>query len=201
MLMKDKKIDLRIRRTHKLLIDALVDFLVKKPFEEISVTDICEKAMVHRTTFYNHFEDKYDLLDFFFETLQLEFDTKTQLDISQIIRPKDYVMNLLRHVLEFMEKNKELYVLGIFRLGNDSVMAIFHQSICDYIKDKLDNDIANLGVTSSIPTTIVAEYHAGALLSLASWWLKSDSDISIDEIVGYTNLLIHPELYMSVPHE
>lgn len=56
--------DLRIRRTHKLLIDALRSLLEEKDFEDIHVKDICELAMVHRTTFYKHFEDKYQLMSF-----------------------------------------------------------------------------------------------------------------------------------------
>jgi len=55
--------DLRVRRTHKLLWEALMAEMSERPFEEISVTDICERAMVHRTTFYKHYEDKYALLE------------------------------------------------------------------------------------------------------------------------------------------
>jgi AcrR family transcriptional regulator len=55
--------DLRVRRTHKLLWEALMAELSEHPFEEISVKDICERAMVHRTTFYKHYEDKYALLE------------------------------------------------------------------------------------------------------------------------------------------
>ena len=46
-----QKQDLRIQKTHKFLYAALFDLMEQKPFSEISVTDICQKAMVHRTTF------------------------------------------------------------------------------------------------------------------------------------------------------
>src|SRR6266702_2219933 len=55
--------DLRVRRTHKLLWEALMAELSIRAFEEITVKDICERAMVHRTTFYKHYEDKYALLE------------------------------------------------------------------------------------------------------------------------------------------
>jgi len=55
--------DLRVRRTHKLLWEALMAELSERAFEEITVTDICERAMVHRTTFYKHYADKYALLE------------------------------------------------------------------------------------------------------------------------------------------
>src|SRR5260370_31270348 len=54
--------DLRVRRTRKLLWEALMAELSERAFEEITGKDICERAMVHRTTFYKHYEDKYALL-------------------------------------------------------------------------------------------------------------------------------------------
>src|SRR5258707_1942613 len=59
----EEQADLRIRRTHKLLWEALMAELAERAFEEITVKDICERAMVHRTTFYKHYEDKYALLE------------------------------------------------------------------------------------------------------------------------------------------
>ena len=49
--------DLRQRRTRKLLADALLSLLEERPLSEISVVDICQRAMVHRTTLYAHFDD------------------------------------------------------------------------------------------------------------------------------------------------
>ena len=51
-------------RTHTLLLRALSDLLQEKPFDEIRVKDLCQRAMVHRSTFYAHFEDKRHLLTF-----------------------------------------------------------------------------------------------------------------------------------------
>ena len=58
---EELKEDLRVVRTRKLLCKALFELLEEVPFDKISVTDICDKAMVHRATFYNHFESKEHL--------------------------------------------------------------------------------------------------------------------------------------------
>jgi AcrR family transcriptional regulator len=55
--------DPRVKRTRKLLQDALVALLAEKGFQAISVQDITARATVNRATFYAHFADKYDLLD------------------------------------------------------------------------------------------------------------------------------------------
>jgi len=55
--------DPRIRRTRQLLQGALSTLLQSKSFEEISVQDITEAATVNRATFYDHYNDKFALLD------------------------------------------------------------------------------------------------------------------------------------------
>ena len=55
--------DPRIRRTRKLLQGALGTLMQTKSFDEISVQDIAEMATVNRATFYDHYNDKFDLLE------------------------------------------------------------------------------------------------------------------------------------------
>ncbi len=53
----------RIRRTRKLLQDALRQLMLTKSFDEVSVQDITDAATVNRATFYDHYTDKFSLLD------------------------------------------------------------------------------------------------------------------------------------------
>lgn len=55
--------DPRIRRTRKLLQSALVELLKTRSFEEISVQEIAEAATINRATFYDHYADKFALLE------------------------------------------------------------------------------------------------------------------------------------------
>jgi AcrR family transcriptional regulator len=55
--------DPRIRRTRQLLQGALGNLMQTKNFDEISVQDITDEATVNRATFYDHYTDKYALLD------------------------------------------------------------------------------------------------------------------------------------------
>src|SRR6202035_910089 len=55
--------DPRIRRTRQLLQGALRTLMQTKSFDEIAVQDITEAATVNRATFYDHYTDKYALLD------------------------------------------------------------------------------------------------------------------------------------------
>src|SRR5271168_2167496 len=55
--------DPRIRRTRQLLQGALATLLQSKSFDEISVQDITEMATVNRATFYDHYTDRFALLE------------------------------------------------------------------------------------------------------------------------------------------
>ena len=59
----DDALYLRVRRTRKLLQQALIEGTVEKGFAALTVRDITERAMVNRSTFYRHYLDKYDLLE------------------------------------------------------------------------------------------------------------------------------------------
>ncbi len=188
------KADLRVRRTHKLLSQALLSLLTEKSFEEIFVTDICERAMVHRTTFYKHFEDKYHLFDFCVENLLHNLET----DYYHLISAenmKDYYMGLIRKSLEYMSENKELFLTGILRAGNNSILPLLNRSVNNLIEKKLTENEIKFSIRHTIPISVIAQFYSGALLSTSFWWLQNNKPVTIDEIVHYMNLLINERSY------
>lgn len=58
-------------RTKKLLWQTLYELVKKEkiPFDSITINELCQHAMLHRTTFYKHFDDKYALLQFGYQLL------------------------------------------------------------------------------------------------------------------------------------
>ncbi len=52
-------------RTNQMLCTAFIKLLSKKKFEDITVNELCEKALIRRATFYTHFLDKYDFFAYF----------------------------------------------------------------------------------------------------------------------------------------
>jgi AcrR family transcriptional regulator len=62
-LIPEKSVDPRVLRTRKLLQQALVKLMTEKEFDAISVQDIAEAATINRATFYDHYTDKFALLE------------------------------------------------------------------------------------------------------------------------------------------
>ena len=55
--------NLQAERMKKTIQEALLKLLATEPFESITIQQIADAALIHRTTFYAHYEDKYALLD------------------------------------------------------------------------------------------------------------------------------------------
>ena len=182
----NETLDLRIRRTHKLLFDALTSLLTEKSFDDIRISDICDKAMIHRTTFYKHFEDKYQLLDFLLRQLIQDFEEKSS-QYTPGDNSKEYYSNLFKHLLEHMCENKKMYSIGL--LNNGSAMKLLQKIVLQCIKSKLENDEAN-GNKFIVPITIVAEFYSPALVYSAGEWLEEGMPISIDEMVEYCHTIV-----------
>jgi AcrR family transcriptional regulator len=58
------------------LLESLTQLLTEKSFESIGVTEICDRAMINRTTFYKHYTDKYDLVQHGFKKLMDDLASK-----------------------------------------------------------------------------------------------------------------------------
>jgi AcrR family transcriptional regulator len=91
--------DPRIRRTRQLLHRAFTDLLTEKTFEEITVHDIAERATVNRATFYDHFPDKFALLE---DTIAENFQAMLDLRMAGSIgRCPESVKQLICTVCDF----------------------------------------------------------------------------------------------------
>src|SRR5436190_22842843 len=59
--------NLRVRRTQKLLREALIALIEARRFEALTIGELTERAMVSRAAFYRNYQDKYDLVEQIFE--------------------------------------------------------------------------------------------------------------------------------------
>jgi AcrR family transcriptional regulator len=84
-----EKIDPRVKRTRKLIVDAFMSLQAEKSFDDITIQDITVRATVNRATFYAHFSDKYALLDGmiregFGQTLQDRLDAHSDTTLEHL---------------------------------------------------------------------------------------------------------------------
>lgn len=85
--MASKVRNLRITQTKQSLINAFYNLASQKDFEKITIADIAKGAQVNRATFYAHFNDKYDLIDYImkdFASASIESNTSDDMKFDQV---------------------------------------------------------------------------------------------------------------------
>jgi AcrR family transcriptional regulator len=103
--------DLRIRRTHHFLQEAMIELITEKGFEAITVGDIAERAMINRATFYRHYQDKYDLVAKIFEEAanHLVTDTKPLHKGSDPGEKEENLREIWNQFFEHVAQHARLY--------------------------------------------------------------------------------------------
>ena len=161
----NKKTDARVRRTRDALGDALISLMQEKPFDTITVQDVLDRAHVSRSTFYAHYSDKDDLLmsdaDEFFQALSMALSQHG--DKSDRVFP---VQEFFAHLSDVQPFFKALVKSGKYQENMELARGHFARGI--------ERRLAELPRGQSIPPhelPAIAFTHAGALLSLLTWWL------------------------------
>ena len=182
--------DLRVQRTYKLLKDAFLKLLSEKPFEQITVQEICETAMVRRTTFYQHFEDKQDFLQWFVREKQREFGNHAQGDPTQTTMREHY-FRLAHKVLAFLNENDHILRL-LVNAGVQERMLIdaFSQACVEEIIKRIENAANVRERLAGLPASLVAEYYVGGMTAAAKWWFSNNKPCTEDELLLYLCRLI-----------
>src|SRR5712691_10852118 len=131
-------LDLRVRRTYKFLWDALLALMTERNFESITVTDICERAMVHRTTFYKHYEDKNGLL---FHGIQDELNALFAAIDNHVEREKEtYNRARLVAVFEHVLKHEGFYRLMLTGDGFSKFSTLLRNAVAERLERNLQHD-------------------------------------------------------------
>ena len=99
---EEEKLDPRVKRTRNLILRSFESLLAEKGFETISVQDVTDRAEINRATFYAHFHDKYELLDYSISQMfKQEIEKRT---LNACHYTPDNLKNLILVVCEFLVK-------------------------------------------------------------------------------------------------
>ena len=169
---KAQKPDRRVRRTRDALGDAMVALMHEKPFDEIKVQHVLDRAGVSRSTFYTQYSDTNDLL--LSEADELFAWMSTLLlrggEASERVAP---VREMFAHVAEMRTFLASLTASGKFR----ETMELAQRHFASAIEKRLAQLPRARGIAKEQRPVMAAAF-AGALLSLLTWWLNRGKAIS-----------------------
>lgn len=162
--------DRRTARTRKALRNALLILLRTRDYDDFSVNDLLEVADVGRSTFYDHFTGKDDLLRYGLKMLGDE--------IREELRASGKASSLLAFSLplfEHVNQNRQLY-RHLKGRGGEVWLQTFGQVVGDLIKDGLG------AFGSASISELQVQYIRGAFLGMMTWWLDHSTNYSVGEV-------------------
>ena len=185
--MDPQKTDLRIIKTRNVLYRTLLDLMKESPFENIKVSDICNKALINRSTFYVHYKDKYELLTSYINDLKGSLCQELNKN-KKISNSKEYYVELIKILLDHMEEKKEIYMPIMINNRNSIAMDMIYNTLNEDITKRLEQD--QKLTEKNIPAEFIAKFYLGAILNIGMEWLKSKNNYKREEILIYLEELI-----------
>ena len=187
------KIDLRIIKTNKVLFEALITLMEQKDFEKIKISDICDQALINRSTFYAHYEDKYDLLlamiNDLKNNLERELKENKEEDIS-----KNYFMELLKILINHVDEKRETYNSILKNDKNGIVMGF----LIDVSYRDLTSRLKNNNLISIIPIDVITKFYIGGIVNVGIDWIKNKNKYTKEELLLYFDKLIPDKIWLII---
>lgn len=181
--------DRRVRRTHKLLGDALIALALEKGYGEITIQEITDRADIGYRTFFRHYSDIDDLLKDVLSTVMMEMRELigprllkflTDPAVQLVDLPEGAI--LFRHVQE----NSDLYRV---LLSSDRTLV---RSVKEFAIQEFKADYGELPEID-IPADIIINHLISAMIAMLRWWLDNDMIYSPEEMRIFSfRLIIEP---------
>jgi len=186
------ELDRRIRRTRRLLTDALIALTLEQGYEAVSIRDITERAGIGYATFFRHYRDKGALLGDVLEAMLEELMRLVQpFGLSLRAKPTSSEADPRvtgRLVFAHAQQHGALYRVLLASQGSSDLLwrvrEIGVQGVLDTYRERQD---------SPVPLEIAANHIIASFLALIDWWLKHDMPYPPERMGEiYAALIIEP---------
>lgn len=184
--MENRKLDRRSNRTQETLKRALIELILEKHYDDITVQDILDRANIGRSTFYTHFRDKEDLFRqdwegfLCFLTQQFNFEN---------IKKGSFVpiKALFQHLKDF----HPLYRALVRSRKIDQVFKFGQNHLAKAIQNKL-TILLPANKELLVPIPILSNYLANEIFNLLKWWLDQNMPYTPERMDEIFHRLITP---------
>lgn len=173
----NRKKDKRNLNTKIELANAFKELSKKKQINKISITDLINYCNINRNTFYYHFNDIYDLINWMFNE-----EVKPIIDNFDKTNPEIF----LNKVFDYVEDNKHIFNSAYNSFGREQLKEILHPhfyAILDIIVTNHIKDF-NLIMDKDFKDFLIDFYSAGFANSIVNY-IKGTQSINRDKLIKY----------------
>lgn len=162
-----------ISNTKKKLADALKMLMSERAFEKITIQDIVDMCGMNRRTFYYHFQDIYELLDWFYHEEALK-----ELAINSTYETWP---NELLYLFHYFEANKKITLCAFKSLGRAYLEDFIYKNVFRVVKNIVYGLASDLEVKEE-KKDFLAHYYTVSLAGVLTHWIQGNFSPSPEEL-------------------
>ena len=161
----------------------MVELILEKGFETITISEISERANVGRSTFYAHFADKEDLLQGSLDGLRAHLAKHVEAALDHPEPDVHPALAFCLPMLEHASENTDLFAAMVGRRSGELFLEYVHDIWADLVRASwADSD------------EIAVQSIAGAFGAAMSWWLIKAPQLGAVEVDRRFRALVEPAL-------
>lgn len=153
--------------TKQALAGALKELIKEQSFEKISVSDICEGCGMNRKSFYYHFKDKYDLVNWIFDTEFVELNQNYDLETHLLSQSFDERWQSIAVICHYFYENRTFYRRVLKVDGQNSFASHFRE----FIRPMLRFRVEHLLEMEEVPELVYDFVVDGVVCAIERWLL------------------------------
>lgn len=162
----NKKVNEQYKSNERVILDVFTRLLEEKDLQKITIKEICEEAHINRSTFYNHFEDVYGVLEKMWEFHRMNMGYLFRNSHSKSRRKN------LKQILEYIKDNELFYRVS------------FHSPIFSEISSGFEIVFMSHEISGTcLKEKYEMEFMKQGFLMTISYWLDMDCNLSIDDLL------------------
>ncbi|MCY1713135.1 dihydroxyacetone kinase transcriptional activator DhaS [Caproiciproducens galactitolivorans] len=171
--------------TKNAIAASIKELMRKKPLQKISVADIMENSKINRQTFYYHFKDKYDLVDWIYynEVVSAVTQHRTFKELDEVVFD----------VLNAMKKEQYFYTNAFSVTGQNAFQDYFF-SVTKVLLEEII-DVLSQGQIENEDKDFIADFYAFGLVGIVIQWARRGMKQPPEQIVQRLTHFINDSKY------
>lgn len=164
----------------KQLTDSFKELVLTTPVDKITIKEITDKAGVIRTTFYNHFQDKYEVIE--------RIIWQELINPAKPLLENDMIEETFVLIFKNVEREKPFYQRLSRMEGQNSFEQIVKQCIKKLLLEFMQLRMSPAGAKNLklryrwMSIDMIAEYYARSMSFVVMTWLQSGIEITPEEV-------------------
>ena len=185
--------DRRIQKTINLLHHALGLLIREKPYDEIVVQEILDRANVGRSTFYMHFRDKDELLVSGIHDML--GTVHAPVEARSTGKPWERIVRFSLPVFEHIYQHRHSGTAMMGARGRAIVHEHLQKVVAEQIADEVRKNIqGHRRAAGQVPPDLLVRYVASTFILVLNWWVESRNPMPPKEVNALFHTLVQPTL-------